>query len=544
MTEKPGLTSRASGMMPSWLKRHWGATAATIAILTAGIGFVTDVQSLIFGGALSQAEASILAESVATRLESRSIARGGEYRQSTTLDDALGALAQTGNRQDRRALAALEDGRTEEGLDELEEETESLLRRDPEAAAIRFRQIAIIAQTVDNARAARLFGRALELDPQDLRAMDLLGELELNRGNADAAQILHERALDLARQNGEEAEESSALSGLGSVAWSNGDLDSADTYYARSLEISDMNGNLTRSARQLGNRGLIAQARGDNAAAEQYYSRALALMQSSGDVVGEALARNNLGNIARDRGEFEEAGDNYRLSLSTLEAADRRALSALVIANLGRVAEERGDVAAAERFYERALNRAREYQYVRVIESTAQQAGWIRVRAGDGPGAVSLADESLRAASMIGDNANEADALILGVAAYDLTGQHDVVEDYATRALAIVDARENVSPDIFGYLHGALALIRYREGNLDAAEAHTQHAQAFYSQTTDFDQMALHASRMATILEARGDTVTACDHLGDAVAWYVLAANEDDTQAMRNRQATIGCSRG
>ena len=541
MSEKPGLTSRASGMMPSWLKRHWGATAATVAILTAGIGFVTDVQSLIFGGALSQAEASILAENVAPRLESRSIARGGEYRQSTSLDDALSALAQTGNRQDRRALAALEDGRTEDGLSELEQETDNLLRRDPEAAAIRFRQIGIIAQTVDNTRAARLYEHALELNPQDLRAMDLLGELELNRGNADAAQSLHERALSLARQNGDEAEEAAALSGLGSVAWSRENLDSADAYYAQALEVSDMIGDLTRSARQLGNRGLIAEARGDSESAEQYYSRALALMQSSGDVFGEALARNNLGNIARVRGEFDEAEDNYRLALSSLENADRHAHSALVIANLGRVAEGRGDRQAAERFYERALTRAREYQYVRVIESTARQAGWLRVHASDGAGAVAYADEALSATALMGDTASEADSLILGVAAYDLTGQFEIVDDYASRALAIVEARESVSPDVPGYLHGALALVRYREGNLDAAETHTRQAQEFYSRTSEFDQMGLHASRMATILEDRGDAVTACTHLGDAIAWYVMATNDTDAEAMRNRQATLRC---
>lgn len=520
-------------MTPAWLRQRWGAAAAAAAVLAATLGFFADLQGLVFGSTLSAAEAEMLADRVAIRMDTGT----GEGDELAT---ALQVLARDGTRRERAALQMLDAGDGGHALDELENATGRLLRRDPEQAVERYVHLGVIAESVDSRRAVEYYRLALETDPGHLRAMNRLGFASARIGATGAASEAHAEALTRARANGDVREEIAALSGLGSLDANSGRFEDADARYQEALELADSLGDLRLSANMLGNRGYVAQGRRDSEAARGFYTRAMALFDSAGDPVGAALARSNLANFERELSEYDAAADNYRIALAALESAGRRPLGALVLQNLGATAEDRGDFDQAARFYRRALDRAREYEYVRFIQSAARRLGWVEMERENAPGAIPLGEEALAAAERMGDRAAVADSLVLLIGANGGSGNHPAARGYAARALEILDAIDG-PPDTRGYIHSALGLMAWRDGDAAAALDQSRLARAAYAEAGLADETAEQDRRLATLAVERGDAGAACTHLADAGALYRQSGNSDALAGVAARLAELGC---
>jgi len=524
-----------------WLRKRWAPVAAAAAIVATTLGVVTDLDSLLDGtNPVSGVEASALAASVAAHLESSAIARGGEYGGNTDLEQALERLTLSEDRRVQAALRDLDSGNSDSAFERLEASAMREVSRDPQAGAQRYFDLGVLAEAEMPRLAMQFYQAALDIDPDDSRTLDRLGVLYLEQGDADRAEALHMQALEQARLDDDETEQSIILGSLGSVYWMRGDFETADAFYTQALELADFNGDLFRSARHLGNRGLIAEATGDTSAAETYYERALALMEEVDDAVGMALAQNNLGNVYRQRGEFDRAEDLYRRAQATFEAEGHPQRAAFTLSNLGTVAEVRGDFEAAERFYQRSLERAREFQYVRAIERAARSGGWMALRRGDYATARSLADEALMAAVLTPDPASEADALILSVGVAAASGDDPLARNHAARAFAIIETR-TVPPQTRAYIHDALALAAFRANDLEEARRQAEHALTLYTDAQMVASMAEQQLRLATLAFGRNETATGCIYLGEAEINYGRAGFVAEANRLVDRRRDEGC---
>lgn len=526
-----------------WVRKRWAVIAAAAAILATTLGVVADLGSLIPGGGrLSAAEAEILADDLAVELETRSLASGSAYGSRDAVAEAALDLARTGDRRVTSGLRQLREGDAD-ALDALDAALERHAERRPEEASRLWGQLALLTETIDPARALVFYERAMAAEPADPEAMDGLAALHLRLGETARAEALWQEAWTRAQQGGSDRDLAAAEAGLGLVAARQADFDAAERHYRAALDIYDLEGDLRAAARQLGNLGYAAQGRGDGEAAERYYSRALALMEEDGDALGIALARNNLAGFHRDRGDFDAAEDAYRLSLAGLEAAGDRPRTALVISNLGVLAETRGDREGAARFYDRALSRAREFRYVRVIESTARRAGWLAFETGDLERARALADESLGVNETLGDPQSRGDALTLSAALAMAEGDEDRAETEADAALRAARAYPGTET-VQAYLHAVLAAARRAQGDGAGALMNTTRARDLYIEAGDALSAADQVNRLATLSFDRGDTASGCNWLGFARTAYDEAGSADGVTAMEERMTANGCGRG
>ncbi len=179
--------------------------------------------------------------------------------------------------------------------------------------------------------AARLYRDILSASPGNPDVLQLLGVVELQRGNADLGIGLIERAIATAPDHAD------AHFNLGVAHRQRNDHAKAADAYRRAIaarpDFADAHGELA----------LVCHAQGRLDAAEAAARRAIALDP------GFALAHNALGIVLRDQGAGEAAMASFRASL----ARDPRFAEAHN--NLGVALRDRGDHAAAAAAYRKAL---------------------------------------------------------------------------------------------------------------------------------------------------------------------------------------------
>ena len=179
--------------------------------------------------------------------------------------------------------------------------------------------------------AARLYGDILAASPGNPDVLQLLGVVELQRGNAEVGVRLIERAIDQAPDHAD------AHFNLGVAHRQRNDHAKAAGAYRRAIaarpEFAEAHGELA----------LVCHAQGRLDDAEAAARRAIALDP------GLALAHNALGIVLRDQGAGEAAMASFRASL----AQDSHFAEAHN--NLGVALRDRGDHAAAADAYRQAL---------------------------------------------------------------------------------------------------------------------------------------------------------------------------------------------
>lgn len=159
--------------------------------------------------------------------------------------------------------------------------------------------------------AADLYGRALGIDPADPDALNLLGALQLQRGEPVAAAPYAAKSLLV------EPGLAHAYNNLGLILKGVGQAAAAARCYLQATLINP------RFAEAHSNLGVVLRAEGQLALAVQHYRRALDL----DPVLGETW--NNLGNALQELGELDDAVEAY------LAAADRMPDCDTVLYNVG-----------------------------------------------------------------------------------------------------------------------------------------------------------------------------------------------------------------
>jgi predicted ATPase len=198
------------------------------------------------------------------------------------------------------------------------------------------------------------------------------------QGDFDAVLRLHEAALEVYRELGDQRGIITELTGIGFAERERGNHVAA----RRSFE------QCVAECRKLGDKWSIAAARsnlagavsalGDHAHARAILEDAAGVFREIGDWSGVAWSFNHLGDIARDHGDLAEAARDYQEGLATFrQTADPWGM-ARSCADLGFLACEQGDSAAARAWFTEALRPFRALDHrrgiIHVIEGFAVAA--------------------------------------------------------------------------------------------------------------------------------------------------------------------------
>jgi len=151
------------------------------------------------------------------------------------------------------------------------------------------------------------YRRAHALDPENIAAIDSIGQLELIFENLKAAEDAFRQVLDLGRFRDDKRAIAAAYSNLGVIAMTRGGFEEAVDYYNQGLALDEELGSKKRMAAHYSLLGVAAFKQDDFDTAVDYFNRALALNKKLGRKEGMALNYAGLGVVAFTRGESLEA---------------------------------------------------------------------------------------------------------------------------------------------------------------------------------------------------------------------------------------------
>jgi len=222
------------------------------------------------------------------------------------------------------------------------------------------------AEAKSEARRALELARDLGDDLRISRAAAELGGLSRRRHDLDEARQWLELALSHARRSGDRRASILPLYELGALHWSQGDLDGAREEWVGALASAEALSDERMQALGANGLGVLALCRGDAAEARRQFERAIGLGERHGMAERLVISRINLielhhltGNLRKgaelaDRtvADAREVGNAYGIALGLRYRA-------LVLADLGRLADARENALEAARM-QRALGNPEE----------------------------------------------------------------------------------------------------------------------------------------------------------------------------------------
>ncbi len=283
-----------------------------------------------------------------------------------------------------RATLLAHLGEAERNLGRLDDAVKALLeaiwlaaeagRREAEAAALvelaATYRLAGLAGAEPTARRALQAAEALGDSMLVTKALAVLAQLHLDAGHIDQALALLKRA-----PAPEVAGDARWQTLAGDVYLAQGQLDDALRVHQRALELAREQGHQPNQARALVNLGRAHLAAGDLDAAEASLERALALMDQTRDALGQTRARANLAVLYARRGRHRQAIDLLRAALAEQEHLGDRQGATVSRRNLAELHLQAAEVALGRNHPRAALRHLEEVEALyRALGQDAQAA--------------------------------------------------------------------------------------------------------------------------------------------------------------------------
>ena len=139
------------------------------------------------------------------------------------------------------------------------------------------------------------------------RALEVACDLAKRQGDLDAARMLAEERLELARAIGDLDAVGTALDSLGIIECYAGKFDRGEQLQREAVAVFTASGNDINLRRALGMLGFLLFARGAYAEAREVCQKALTMSRAAGDRRGIGIAASHLGNVLGHEGSFDEA---------------------------------------------------------------------------------------------------------------------------------------------------------------------------------------------------------------------------------------------
>jgi DNA-binding SARP family transcriptional activator/Tfp pilus assembly protein PilF len=223
---------------------------------------------------------------------------------------------------------------------------------------------------------------------------------------------VYEQARLAAREQGDQAAESAALTGLGTASWRLCHYEVAAAHLRQALRLSRQAGDRAGEARTLGTLGLVVSQQGHYEQAGSYYQQAKMLYQQIGSPEGETSCLGNLGDIDLRLGRYESAASHHEQALKLSRQTGNRACEAYALLNIGVVNLRRGRTECAASFLQQGLGLSRQTGN-RACEAHARASlGELALRQGRHREAAKHHEQAVTMFREMGDRSGEAGALI------------------------------------------------------------------------------------------------------------------------------------
>ncbi len=278
---------------------------------------------------------------------------------------------------------------------------------------------------------------------------------------------LAERALTLARAEGDRLGEARALNRMGVAAYLQRDYPTAYPMVAESLRLARLEGDDDDIANALNNLGVLHYMWGSLDRALDYYQQALEIRRDQGDNQGLARAYNNLGGVADAAERYDEAVDYFNRALTLYRKEGDDALAANTMNNLGQALMQMGRLDEARELFSDAYGTAGRVGDEATLATAEENLGRMRLAQGEASQARELFERSLERRQRLEDPLGTATSLIhLATADADL-GDDAGAERILLQALDSV--RELQVPQLERDIHQNLAELRERRGDFKGA---------------------------------------------------------------------------
>ncbi|MEN6626574.1 MAG: tetratricopeptide repeat protein [Candidatus Sumerlaeia bacterium] len=220
----------------------------------------------------------------------------------------------------------------------------------------RNREVATLAYLMwDLKSATKALSEILTMQPNDIRALNMMGIINISLGNLKDAEKEIINVIRIAIQTGDQLYEYSGRCNLSSILLLRGELDQAERIIKESIPVFEKAGWQKGIESCYGNLGLIYRRFGKYDLAEEMHKKSLLIDQMTKDYEGESNNYLNLGLVYCCRGELEKAEEMYKRSLSLNEEYGFRKSLPGCYNNLGSLYRMRGQYEIAESMHKKAL---------------------------------------------------------------------------------------------------------------------------------------------------------------------------------------------
>ena len=215
------------------------------------------------------------------------------------------------------------------------------------------------------------------------------------RGDSDRAMQYFDERLGVAKRLRCKLELSSAYSSLGMVHHNHGDHEQALQCYQRSLYLKRELGERRGIANSYNNLGLVHQLRDNLNQAVSCFKRSIDLFSRADDQPGMATGMNNLSGVLELQGQYNEALDYAFRALAKRKQLRRQAGMASCLYRIGKIYRSRGEIEKAASYSEKGLQLRQELGERNGTAYSKAQLADIRLAQGDFVGGLNCIEEAL-----------------------------------------------------------------------------------------------------------------------------------------------------
>lgn len=202
-----------------------------------------------------------------------------------------------------------------------------------------------------------------------------IGAILLERGDYEEALKSFEEVLRLSKSHSNRRGIVRALVKIGQIRFHTGQYQDAMANYQSALEIIGMLGDQRERAFVLGQIGLVHWNTGEFSKAMDCFREEMGTAENIGDSHGYAMAAGKIGLVELDKGDFETSEEHFKEYLTLTEALGYKRGIGYAHGDIGIVALRRGEYKTAFNEFEKALTIHTE------IDFSAGKALWLRWKA-------------------------------------------------------------------------------------------------------------------------------------------------------------------
>jgi tetratricopeptide (TPR) repeat protein len=219
--------------------------------------------------------------------------------------------------------------------------------------------------------------------PTRLKALWMLGDVQMLRGNPGQALATFEEKRKLAGELHDERATAESLGGIGAILLERGEYDEALKSFEEVLRIAKSHSDRRSMVRALVKIGQICFHTGQYQDAMNNYQSALEVIGTLGDQRERAFVLGQIGLVHWNTGEFSKAMDCFREEMETAENIGDSHGYAMAAGKIGLVELDKGDLAAAEEHFKEYLTLTEVLGYKRGIGYAHGDIGIVALRRGE-----------------------------------------------------------------------------------------------------------------------------------------------------------------